>query len=80
MPMYYFHLEDQESVRDADGTEFANIAGARAHAAVVARELTFKSTGMFGHTWDLWNMSVHDDQGIELFSFAMSDYEGDTEE
>ena len=76
MPMYFFHLEDQVSVHDVDGTELADVAGARAHAAVVARELTLNSTGMFGHAWDLWNMSVHDDEGTELFSFPMSDYGG----
>jgi hypothetical protein len=76
MPMYYFHLEDQDTVHDVDGTELADIAGARAHAAAVARELTQNSTGMLDHTWDLWSMSIRDDQGIQLFSFPMSDYDG----
>ena len=74
MPMYYFHLEDQDTVTDVDGTELADLASARAHAAAVARELTVNSTGMLGHTWDRWNMSVRDDQGVYLFSLAMSDY------
>jgi uncharacterized Rossmann fold enzyme len=36
MPMYYFHLEDDETIVDSDGTDLVNIAAAREHAAAVA--------------------------------------------
>ena len=47
-PMYYFHLRDQDDLRDLDGTELADVAAAREHAGTVARELTFKTR------WDTW--------------------------
>ena len=75
MPMYYFHLRDTDTVVDTEGTELANETAARDHAANVARELTFKSAGMMQRQWSDWTLSVHDDKGTELFSFALSDVE-----
>ena len=74
MAMYYFHLEDDETIVDSDGTDLVNTAAAREHAAAVARELTAKSTGLLDQKWSGWTMSVHDDSGLELFSLAMSDF------
>ena len=74
MPMYYFHLSNDEKVLDVDGTNLANPAAARAHAFGVARELTFKSEGMLDQDWSLWRMLVHDDDCIELFSLPLSDF------
>jgi hypothetical protein len=74
MPMYYFHLCDAQTLRDTVGTDLADVTAARSHAAGVARELTFKSEGMMQKGWSEWTMRVHDDQGVELFSFALSDY------
>ena len=45
MAMYYFHLEDDETIVDSDGTDLVNIAAARQHAVAVARELTANSAG-----------------------------------
>ena len=42
MPMYYFHLRDQDSITDVDGTELADGSAAREHADAVARELTLR--------------------------------------
>ena len=72
MPMYYFHLHDQERIVDAEGTDLANVAAARAHATGVARELTFNSPGMLQREWSAWTMSVQDAQGNVLFSFPMA--------
>ena len=77
MPMYYFHLEDDETIVDSDGTDLANTAAAHAHAVAVARELTANSTGFLGQRWSEWTMSVHDDSGLALFSLAMSDFGDD---
>ena len=40
MPMYYFHLRDDNHISDLDGTELADVDAAREHAGAVARELT----------------------------------------
>jgi Domain of unknown function (DUF6894) len=72
MPMYYFHLRDQDHITDVDGTDLADIDAAREHADTVARELTFKTTGILGEEWSKWTMVVHDGDGLELFSFGMS--------
>jgi hypothetical protein len=72
MPMYYFHLRDQDDIMDVDGTDLADIDAAREHADTVARELTFKTTGMLGEDWSKWSMVVHDGDGLEIFSFGMS--------
>jgi hypothetical protein len=75
MPMYYFHLRDQDTITDTDGTELADVEAARGHAAAVARELTSKTSGIQGEPWSAWSMVVHDGDGLELFSFGMSDVE-----
>jgi hypothetical protein len=73
MPMYYFDLRDSDIINDIDGTELADIEAAREHADTVARELTFKSSGFLNESWSMWSMHVHDGDGLELFSFEMSD-------
>lgn len=76
MPMYYFHLRDNDTVEDIDGTDLADTDAARAHADVVARELKFKSNEFLDERWSAWSMHVHDDAGLELFSFPMSSVNG----
>jgi Domain of unknown function (DUF6894) len=75
MPMYYFHLSDNETVQDVDGTNLADTSAARIHAFGVARELMFRSQGMLDREWSQWRMLVHDGGGTELFSFQLSDFE-----
>ena len=72
MPMYYFHLRDQDTIEDIDGTELADPGAARAHAQAVAQELKFESDQFLDEEWSRWSMHVHDDQGQEIFSFPMS--------
>jgi hypothetical protein len=72
MPMYYFHLRDDETVADVDGTDLLNVSEALDHAIGVARELMFRSEGMLDHNWALWKMSVRDNEGNELFSFRLT--------
>jgi len=80
MPMYYFHLRDDEKITDVDGTELVDLAAARSHADGVAQELTFKSTGILGEEWSKWTMVVHDDDDLELFSFPMTDAQNDNDD
>ena len=74
MPMYYFHLQDDDAITDTEGTDLVDLAAARVHAVGVARELTANSDGILKHTWSLWTMTVHNDVGTELFALAMSDF------
>jgi hypothetical protein len=50
----------------------------RSHAVGVARELMFNSQGMLDRDWSWWRMSVNDNEGNELFSFRMVDFETDS--
>ena len=74
MPMYYFHLYDDERIVDTDGTDLVDVGAAREHATGVARELTAHSSGFLDQNSSGWTMKVHDDSGLELFSLAMSDF------
>ena len=78
MTTYYFHMSDDETVQDVDGTSLADHSEARSHAFGVARELIFRSPGMLDEDWSRWRMLVHDDQGNELFSFQLSDFQTDS--
>ena len=75
MPMYYFNLRNRETLFDSDGTDLPDGTAARAHAAGVARELTFRSSGILDQSWSAWTLAVHDHEGTELFSLALSDFQ-----
>jgi len=77
MPMYYFHLRDQDTIEDVDGTELADTDAARAHAEVVAQELKYETDTFLDEDWSRWSMSVRNDDGQELFSFPMADVKSD---
>jgi Domain of unknown function (DUF6894) len=74
MPMYYFNLQDDDTVEDTDGTDLPDVGAARLHATGVARELTANGGGLLTQSWSGWTMSVQDDRGTELFSLTMSDF------
>jgi hypothetical protein len=74
--MYFFHLRDQDTIHDVDGTDLVDVDAARAHADVVAKELKFRSSTFEDEAWSRWTMSVQDADGLELFSFRMSDVNG----
>jgi hypothetical protein len=74
MPVYYFNLQDDDTVEDTDGTDLPDIGAARIHATGVARELTANGGGLLTQSWSGWTMSVQDDRGTELFSLTMSDF------
>jgi hypothetical protein len=81
MPMYYFNLNDHETVVDTDGTDLPDVGAARIHATGVARELTSHGGGILTQSWSGWTMSVQDERGTELFSLTMSDFgDGDPEQ
>jgi hypothetical protein len=71
--MYYFHLRDQDHINDVDGTDLADVDAARDHADIVARELMLGTSGILGEPWSKWAMVVNDSDGVEVFSFEMSD-------
>ena len=58
MPLFYFILKAGcHTYPDTEGQEFADEAGARAHAHAVARELMRNRESRTGH----WRMQVCDD-------------------
>jgi hypothetical protein len=71
--MYFFHLRNQDQITDVDGEDLADVAAARDHADIVARELMLGTSGIDGEPWSKWSMVVRDSGGVEVFSFAMSD-------
>ncbi|TMK19250.1 MAG: hypothetical protein E6G75_06390 [Alphaproteobacteria bacterium] len=74
MAMYYFNLNDHDTVVDIDGTDLPDLGAARIHATGVARELTSNGGGILTQSWSGWTMSVQDEHGTELFSLTMSDF------
>lgn len=73
MPRYYFHLSSKRGVTDPYGTVLPDKNAAMSHALVVARELMFNSTGMLGHRWSAWTMSVKDQDGKEVLMLPFSE-------
>jgi Domain of unknown function (DUF6894) len=77
MPMFYFDLRPHDAanktIADPDGTDLPDQDAARKHANTVARELIYRSERLCSSDWSTWTMSVQDDKGTELFSFAMTD-------
>ena len=74
MAMYYFNLNNHDTVVDIDGTDLPDLGAARIHATGVARELTSNGGGILTQSWSGWTMSVQDEHGTELFSLTMSDF------
>jgi hypothetical protein len=79
MPMYYFHLLDNDEVIDSDGTELPDLQAAREHAGQVVRELMFRRDGMLQRDWSLWTMSVRDIDGRVLLSFPLGNVENESQ-
>jgi len=73
MPLYYFHVRNGDTLADVDGTELSDETAARAHAKTVANELMFRRDGMLDRKWSDLSMTVHDEDGVELFSFPFTD-------
>ena len=79
MPKYFFHMIDDLQLVDSDGTELADLAEARSHATIVAKEMMSNRDDMLGRDWWDWTMSVHDNGGKKLFSFVLADVMSDQE-
>jgi hypothetical protein len=60
-------LRNREEYNDLDGTDWHRCG---ADARNVAKELMFKSDDK---KWSDWTMSVSDEDGHEVYSFAMLD-------
>jgi hypothetical protein len=74
MPMFYFNVHDSDVLMsDDEGTDLPDVAAAREHATVVAKEIMFRRDQMMDRDWSRWKMSVHDDEGSELLEFTFSD-------
>ena len=64
MPCFHFHLRANRMLhRDVDGMDWPDVAAARTHACVVARELMLHSDVRTRH----WSMRVEDASGERQF-------------
>jgi hypothetical protein len=79
MPLYYFDLQDSETISDNEGTDLPDAAAALLHAGEVARELTAGQRGEHGRDWGTLRLSVRDGDGHELFQLPLSDFEDKTD-
>jgi hypothetical protein len=70
MPVYHFNLCNADAILDCDGTDLPDAGAARRHAIAVAKELTFHSHAT-EVDWSRYTMSVIDDAGREILSFAI---------
>lgn len=71
MPVYRFNLGNTDPVLDHEGTDLPDDDAARTHAVAVAKELTSRNRVMFDRDWSRYTMSVVDDGGHEILSFAV---------
>jgi hypothetical protein len=80
MPRYHFHVSNRVRITDPYGTVLPDTKSALVHALQVARELTFKRTGMLGQPWAAWTMRVNDKDGKTIHTIPLAELpEGSTE-
>ncbi len=70
MPRYYFHVRDGIDSFDAEGTECATPADARAQALRTAGAILVESSASFWRH-PHWQMSVVDDAGAPVLTLTL---------
>lgn len=71
MPRFHFNVHDDRALLDDTGTDFPNIAAAKAHVARFVGEVIRESGATF---WDsnMWRLEVTDESGLVLFVIHVS--------
>lgn len=71
MPRFFFNVHDDHALLDDTGTDFPNIAAAKAHVPRFVGELIRDSEATF---WDcdMWRLEVTDEIGLVLFVVHVS--------
>lgn len=67
MPRYYFHVHDDKTVLDEEGTELADVAAARAEAVIGARDIMCDQLRRGQLNLAYW-LEVEDDQGRHILT------------
>jgi hypothetical protein len=74
MPLYYFHINDGETILDDHGTELPDLAAARLEALRTSRELAFSGHPHFwgGERWRIWVTDKPNATGSTLLAVEIS--------
>jgi hypothetical protein len=72
MSRYFFHVMDGKAVVDADGTELASVAEARAEAIGTAGQILADMDARLWHGGREWTMTVADHVGRVVFALRYS--------
>jgi hypothetical protein len=67
MPRYHFHVRDQQTPPDADGTELLDVEAARVEAVRLSGELLKHHAETFWNEGE-WSLEVTDHTGLTLFT------------
>jgi hypothetical protein len=68
MTQYYFHLENEHTIKDDQGEQYKTLAEAKAHAREVAQQLSAHQTEQ--HNRSLY-IRVVDEEGREVFRTSL---------
>ena len=71
MPRFYFHVRDGADIRDEVGTELPDINPARNQAVASSSEMICDLGRKF-RLAEVWQMSVTDENGRELFELSFT--------
>jgi hypothetical protein len=75
MPRFYFHVEDDRTTHDQEGTVLPDIEAARREAITVAGEMLRNGSGHVvweGRPWRLWVTDRPGSGGKPLFTLRFS--------
>ena len=75
MPLFYFHVEDDRTVLDQQGTELPDIEAARREAITTAGEMLRNGSGAViwsGKAWRMWVTSDPAGTSKPLFTLRFS--------
>ena len=71
MPRFYFHVRDGADIRDEVGTELPDIDAARNQAIASSSEMIWDLGRKF-RLAEVWQMTVTDENGQELFELSFT--------
>ena len=75
MPLFYFHVEDDRTVLDQEGTELPDLEAARREAITTAGEMLRNGSAIVvwgGKPWRMWVTDAPGGGGKPLFTLRFS--------
>jgi hypothetical protein len=79
VPRYYFHIKDDVTTLDREGTNLADLDAARKEAVGLSGEVLRDGAHLSlwsGSPWVLWVTDQPEDQGQTLFTLSFSAVQG----